>query len=232
MIPWNQAFNRIAQSRDFETMFGRKYSQDDFRYYAYNLTFNSLAPAQLAVSAAAPNTPDIAATRTNLGAPTTALVPGVASSKLISFDAGGVILGISACARKLQRVANNGGAIAFTYPPSISPGNLDLFELDLAFTDTTPITGQNPIGELVSNPNSLIQTTPPIMAESLLGSGRDTDTPARELFVTPGLGLLAAVRSLVLPDEAPASPANAASNLIVHLVFHTMVPGIIKAHAA
>lgn len=232
MIPWNSAYNRIAQSRDFATLFGRKYSQDDFRYYAYVLTFPSLAPAQLAASAAAPNTGSIAVTRTNLAAPTTNIVPGTASEKLLSFDSGGVILGISASARKLQRVANNGADINFRYAPSRSPGNLDLFALQLTFADTTPITGSNPIGELVSNPNSLIQTTPPIMADALLGSGRDTDTPARELFVTPGLGLLASVRSLVLPDSAPASPSYAPSNLIVHLVFHTMVPGIIKANAA
>ena len=227
MIPWNQAYQRVAESQDFKFLFGKRYAQDDFRYYGYGLKFNALQPATLAAAVATPNTGSIAQTRTDLGAPTTNIVPGAARMAQINFAVGAVILGISAAAIKPQRIANNGGAIAFTYGPSRSPGNRDLFSLNLTFADTTPIVGSNPISEIVSNPNAPIITAPPIAADALMGNGEDTDTPARELFVAPGLAINVSVSSLVLPDSAPASPSLAAPNLTVHLVFHCMIPGIV-----
>lgn len=233
MIPWNQAYRRIAESqREFATLFGKMFSQDDFRYYAYVIKFDTLLPALLAVDSAQPNTGNIAATRTNLGAPTTNIVPGPAANSTLNLAAGAVILGISSCARKLQRIANNGSNQAFTYGPTENSGARDLFALDLSYLDTSPITGQNPQPEISQNPNAPVNTAPPILADALMGGGDEDLCPARELWVAPGLGINVSVRSLVLPDLAAASPSQSAPNLSVHVVFHCMVPGIVTSAAA
>lgn len=231
MVPWKQAYERIRTSEEWVTRFGKMYRMDEFRFYAYALKFASLLPAQLATGATTPNTGSAAATRAGYAAPTVNIVPGPASDLLIDFPAGAVILGITAAAVKLQRIANNGGAIAFTYGPTNHKACLDLFLLDLEYVDGDPITGGNPIPDVSANANSAINAAPPIDADALLGRGGDTETPARELYVTPGLGIRASARSMVLPDTAPAT-GQPNGNLAVHLVFHCMVPGEVRMRSA
>lgn len=86
----------------------------------------------------------------------------------------------------------------FQYAPSMSPGRRDLFALSFQYT-----------GDEIITPGG------PILAEALLGSGEDTIFPCREIIVPPSQGLLATVQSYTI---APA--------LVVHIVYHTMVPKV------
>lgn len=236
MIPWNQAYKRIRESDDFAQLFGKMYRQDEFRPYSYAIKFDSLPPA-LQADPANPNTGSIAQTRADAGAPTTNTVPGPAQTRIIDFPAGAVILGISACANIPQGVITRANLIPpndtfnIPYAPIDIGGGREMFVLDLRYVDDDPITTGNPISELVPNPASAIVTRPPIMAEALLGNGRDSDTPVRELFVAPGNGLVVSCRSLLLPTFMPAS-GDPPPNMSVHVVFHAMVPGVVKAAKA
>lgn len=225
MIPWNRAYRRLAAHPDFRVLFGKRYRQDEFSPIAYALKFDALSPATLAPTAT-PNTGDIATTIANMAAPTTQVIaPGTPQSKQVVFPHGAVILTVSASAAVPLRT--QGG---FTYGPTRNPGNRDLFMLDLDFTSGDPIISGNPISELVSNPNSTIITAPPVMADALTDGGERDNFLGQELWVTPGLGLLVGVRSLLLPSSLPAGAQNQAipPNLTVHVVFHAMVPGKVK----
>lgn len=235
MVPWNQAYKRIRESDDFVQLFGKMYRRDEFRPYSYVIKFDAVPPALQAL-ATNPNTGDLTQTRTDAGAPTTNAVPGPAQARTIDFPAGAVILGISACANVAQRVITRANLIPpndtfnLPYGPS-DHGGRELFVLDLRYVDDDPITTGNPISELVPNPASPVVTRPPIMADALLGSGRDSDTPVRELYVAPGLGIMVSCRSLLLPSFMPAS-GDPPPNMSVHVVFHSMVPGVVKAEKA
>lgn len=225
MIEWNRAYSRLQGSKAFALLFGRSYSKDAFRPYAYPVKFDSLPPANLGATTA-PNTPVYATTRAELATPDTeALVAGLPQNRQLLFPAGAVILGITAAATLAQRTAGSA-----TSQPWRSPGKRDLFSLDLDFTSGDNITQGNPISELVSNPNSSIIAEPPILAEALMGNGSKDDFAVRELWVAPGLGISVTARSLVLPSNID-STVSAPPNLSLHLVFHAMVPGVVRAAA-
>lgn len=238
MVPWNQAYKRIRESDDFVKLFGKTYNQDEFRPYSYAIKFDGLSPALQALTTN-PNTGDLTQTRTDAGAPTTNTVPGPALARSLDFPAGAVILGISACANIAQRIITRVNLVppndtfSLPYGPSDVGGaaGRELFVLDLRYVDDDPITSGNPITELVSNAASPIVTRPPISADALLGNGRDSDTPVRELYVAPGLGIVVSCRSLLLPTLLPTS-GDPPPNMSVHVVFHAMVPGVVRARAA
>ena len=242
MIPWNDAYRRLKQSRDFAMLFGKTYSQDEFRPYSYGLRFDSLIPASLAATTVDPNRASLVVTDATIDAPLTAIVPGpVDGPRLIDFPAGAVILGVTATAQVLQRIVTHArGATSFTYGPdeggSDGAGNT-LFMLEFAFSDTDRITAGNPIPETVLSPPvgappislAAVQSAPPIMGNALLGRGRKSEMPGHEIYVTPGLGLLVKCRSLLLPNRILVDTAGPFSpNLVVHTVFHCMIPGEIS----
>jgi hypothetical protein len=227
VIEWNRAYSRIAGSQAFALLFGRSYPKDAFRPYSFATIFDSLPPANLGASSA-PNTGVYATTRANLSAPTSTdvIVPGLPQNRQILFPAGAVILGITAAATLGQRAYTG---TDFNYAPTMSTGKRDLFTLDLDYTSGDSIVAGNPISELVSNPNSSIIAAPPISAEALLGgAGISHIFPDRELWVAPGLGITMTARSLVLPSNTD-STSSAPPNLSLHLVFHAMVPGTVRA---
>lgn len=242
MIPWNSAYRRLAENvDDFRIIFGKTYRQDEFRSYAYAIKFDSILPALQASSDILPNTPDAVLTGFEWGAPSTALVPGPPQTRLVDFPAGAVILGITASATLLQAIPVaiiNDGEFGITpvlanflYGPSNRQSLNDLFMLDFTYADTDPITTGNPIPETVPNPNAAIVSRPPISAAALLGDGRRTDMPSCELCVTPGLGIITTVRSLLLPSFLPLS-GNLIPNMSVHVVFHAMIPGTVSLKKA
>lgn len=234
MISWAEAYRRsVAESGDFRLLFGRSYPIDEFRYYAYPLKFESLNPALLSAAAATPNTGSLSATDTFIGGPTVQnIVPGAAQESLILFPAGAIILGITSAAIVPQRIVNReSGDITFTYGPTRHPGKRDTFLLDLEFADTADIVGQNPIPEVSINANSPTNTAPPILADALMGGGAKDVMPTRELIITPGLGILARVRSMVLLNDT-ATNQNNVPNMSVHLCFHCMIPGVVRRSQA
>lgn len=216
-------------------LFGKMFDKDEFRYYGYALKFDSLLPAQLATSATQPNTADPAVTAANIAAPVTNIVPGPPNDLQIDFPIGAVILGISSAAISAQRIVQvaGGAATNFPYAPDMNNGRKDMFILDIEYTDGDPITAQNPIAETVFDPNFPAISAPPFMADALMGGGDDTEMPAREVYVAPGLGLLVRVRSLLLPTFINGvSSNNTTPNLTVHLVFHCMIPGVVRQKKA
>ncbi len=235
MISWNEAFNRtVVRSKDFRLLFGRTFRIDEFNYYAHTLKFESLAPALLSASSATPNTGSLSATVAHIAAPTTNIVPGAEAESLVSFPAGAIILGITAGAILPQRLIPAAGDtfVAFKYGPSIHPGKRDLFLLDLRYSDTTAITDGNPVPQTSVDANFPVNSEPPILADALLGSGSKDIMPGRELLITPGLGIIAKARSMVLPND-PADSGLNAPTLSVHIVFHCMIPGkVTKKQAA
>lgn len=231
MVPWRDAYQRIRQGDDFALLFGKMYDIDEFRYYAYCLKFDSVAPAQLAAAPGTPNTADLAVTAAQSAVPVNPTVPGPPSDQQIPFPAGAVILGISSGAIAAQRVvsANGVGLTSFPYGPGeSSPGIRNLFTLDIEYADGDPVTAQNPIPETVTAPNSAFIAAPPYMGDALMGGGEDTDMPLRELYVAPGLVLQVRVRSLLLPNLIAAPPSTPPPNLNVHVVFHAMIPGVVR----
>lgn len=233
MIAWSDAYRRtVAESTDFRLLFGRMFRIDEFRYYAFPLKFEALQPALLAAAANDPNSGDMEDTVDGIAAPGVNLVPGEAAESLIDFPAGAIIIGITAAGILPQRIATaDETPAAFAYGPSRNPGKRDLFMLDLEYADTSPITAGNPIPSLSISPTDSVNTAPPILADALCGGGRGDIMPARELLITPGLGILARVRSMVLPN-APIDEGYNAPNLSVHIVFHCMVPGVVKRKPA
>lgn len=237
MISWADAYRRtVAESKDFRLLFGRTYRIDEFRFYAYPLIFETLKPALLAASVIEPNTGDNTITTNNIAAPFTNLVPGEAVESLIIFPAGAIVLGVTAAGILPQRIVLSNlspSEVDFASGPSRNSGRRDLFVLDLEYTDRSDIVGQNPIPESAVpgvGVQSPTETAPPILADALLGSGQQDIMPARELLVTPGLGLIARVRSMVLPNDPGTSTRT--PNLSVHVCFHCMVPGTVKQKPA
>lgn len=232
MVPWNEAYRRIREAgSEFQMLFGKMYLQDEFRYYAYGLKFDSVAPGLLAQDATHPNTGDLAVTTANIAAPTTNIVPGAPSDATLDFPIGAVILGISSGSIVAQRIVQvqGGAATNFVYGIGGGDGRRPLFLVDLEYSDGDPITSQNPIPETVFDPNVAFQAAPPYMADALMGGGDDSEMPGRELYVAPGLSLQVRVRSLVTPSFITTSssvPVTPNSN--VHLVFHAMVPGVVR----
>lgn len=236
MIAWNRAYDRIAANpADFIQYFGRMYARDEFRPYSYAVKFDALRPAMSALAANFPNNASYAQTAGS-ATPGTAVVPGPAETRLIDFPAGAVILGITSAAsipqRKFQVETNPPTSFAYG-PPAPGGGGRELYLLDLSFADGDPITTGNPISEIVSNPNSPTITRPPINADALMGDGESDDVIGRELYVTPGLGINVEIRSLLLPAflavNFGASKQVTTPVMGVHLVFHAMVPGTVKA---
>lgn len=236
MVPWNQAYKRLRESDDFAQLFGKMYAQDEFRPYSYAIKFDSVPPA-LQSNGVNPNTGSYTQTRNDAGSPTTNTVPGPALTRTLDFPAGAVILGISSCANVAQRIITRANLIppddTFNVPfgPADFGGGRGLFVLDLRYVDDDPITTGNPISELVPNPASPVVTRPPILADALMGGGSDSEIPGRELYVAPGLGIQVACRSLLLPSYMPTS-GDPQPNMSVHVVFHAMVPGVVKAAKA
>jgi len=114
--------------------------------------------------------------------------------QLQTFPSGAVILGITAAGFMAQQAA-----AAADYSPSSAAGRRDLFALNFAYTNDELIT-----------PSGLTS------AEALLGSGRDTLFPGREILIPPSQGILVTAASMVA--------SAVAQNLFVHCVFHCMVP--------
>lgn len=102
------------------------------------------------------------------------------------FPAGAVILGITASAWQNYEACSDA-----------TPGRRDRFGLAFSYSGDEQLTA-----------NGLT------MAEALLGSGRDTILPAKELMIPPSQSLLVSAASLV-PSAQP--------NLTVHVAFHCMV---------
>lgn len=236
MVPWNQAYNRLAGNSDFLHLFGRAFRQDEFRPYSYALRFDGLIPA-LQASSTGPNTKSLAITIADWGAPTTNITPGTPQTRLMDFPAGAVILGITSSAVLAQvNPQRLPGPVTVTFPygPSGNDGSKrELFAMDLEYVDGSPITSGNPIPEVTVNPNSPFNAAPPYLAEALMSGGEKSDMPYRELYVAPGLGINVTVRSLMLPSQISATmTGDPPPNLNVHVVFHTMVPGTVSMKRA
>ncbi len=103
-----------------------------------------------------------------------------------NFPAGAVILGITAAAWQNYEACSDA-----------TPGRRDRFGLAFQYSGDEQITA-----------NGLS------MAEALLGSGRDTILPAKELMIPPSQSILVTGASLV-PSAQPA--------VTIHVCFHCMV---------
>jgi hypothetical protein len=103
-----------------------------------------------------------------------------------NFPSGAVILGITAAAWQNYEACSDA-----------TPGRRDRFGIALTYSGDEQITA-----------NGLT------LAESLLGSGRDTILPAKELMIPPSQSILVSGASLV-PSAQPAVTA--------HVAFHCMV---------
>jgi hypothetical protein len=228
MVPWQTAYNRTVKSKDFRLLFGRSFAIDQFNYYAFALLFESLPPALLATATSTPNTGTGGGTLAAIAAPVTGIVPGAPSQKLLNFPKGAIVLGVTTSANLPQRVIAD---VAFKYAPSHTPGGRDLFLVDMEYVDTADIVGGNPIPQVSQAANSAENSAPPVIAEALMGTGGGDIFPYREFLVTPGLGILTSVSSMVLPN-APADATQQLPNLTVHMVFHCMIPGVVKKQAA
>lgn len=225
MIPWNVAYKRLTNNPDFLLLFGRVFRQDEFRPYSYALKFDSLQPA-LQAAVATPNTGDAVLTATDWGAPTTSVTPGPPLTRLVNFPSGAVILGVTGSASLAQanpqRVSPLSN-VTYTYSPSESRGRREMFTVDLEYVDTDSICAGNPISELVSNPNSAINTEPPVVAAALFGGGSRSSCPSHEFYVAPGLGISVKVQSLALPSSLPLA-GDSPPNMNAHVVLHAMIP--------
>lgn len=102
------------------------------------------------------------------------------------FPSGGVILGIT-----------SSGWQNYEACADATPGRRDRYGLAFQYSSDENITA-----------NGLT------IAEALLGSGRDTIFPGKEIMIPPSQSILVAAASLV-PNAQPA--------MTVHVVFHTMV---------
>lgn len=221
---WREVYERTALSADFRLMFGKSFPMDQFRPYSYGFKFESLTPGLLSAASTTPNTGSLAATVAGIAAPTTNIVPGPASETLIDFPKGAIIVGASSAAVAPQRVVS--GA-AFTYGPSMNPGGRDLYVMNMRYVDGSAIFAKNPIPEVTINANFPTNTAPPILCDAVMGSGHHNLFPGRELLVAPGLGILLSVQSMILPN-APVASTTPSPNLSVHVVFHCMIPGVVK----
>ncbi len=178
MIRWREAYERQSQSREFANYFGaggKVPKAADFRYIAYAQKFETVAAASV----------------TGGATPSTSITPGAAvGPSLQTFPAGAVILGITSTAVQPQTTTSS-----FTWAPSYSEGNRNLFALAFQYTNDEVIT-----------PGA------PVLADALLGSGEDTIFPGREIVIAPSQGILATVQSYAI-----SPPLN------VHIVYHSMV---------
>jgi hypothetical protein len=231
MVPWSEAYRRIREGNDFVTLFGRMYEMDEFRYYAYALKFDSVAPAQLAAAPGTPNTASLAVTAAQSAVPVNPTVPGPPSDQQIPFPAGAIILGLSSGGIALQRIVSavGVGLTNFPYPPSDNDGgSRNLYTVDIEYADGDPVTAGNPVPETVTAPDSAFIAAPPYSVDALMGGGEDSEMPGRELYIAPGLILNVRVRSLLLPTVIAAPPSTPPPNLTVHVVFHAMIPGVVS----
>lgn len=148
---------------------------------------------------------------TNIAAGTTS------AATLRDFPGGAVILGITASAVipvvvKADQYYADGAAAPLDSTldrlKSNTPGNRDLFALDFAYTNDEQLT---PAG--------------PIIADALLGSGRGTEFPARELYIEPAQGLLARVQNLITTQliSGAAAAAGILFPITVHICYKAMV---------
>jgi len=142
------------------------------------------------------------------------------ATTLQTFPSGAFVLGISASATipvlvKRDQYYADGAAVPLDVTldrvKSCTPGNRDLFGLDFAYTNDEQIT---PGG--------------PCIADALLGSGRATEFPARELIIDPSQGILARVQNLItvqtIDNQAGSLPAGISFPLTVNIVYKCMVP--------
>jgi len=148
-----------------------------------------------------------------------ALAAGSTSgSSLQTFPAGAFVLGIdgSAICPKVmkpdQYYADGGTApldSTFDRIPSCTPGNKDLFSVNLTYTQNEVLT-----------PNG------PCNAAALFGVGDATQFPVREIIVDPSQGLLCQARndlSFQLVSGAAAATGILLS-LVITVAYHCMVP--------
>jgi hypothetical protein len=135
-----------------------------------------------------------------------------------NFPGGAFVLGISASAAlpviiKPDQYYADGAAAPLDSTidrlKTTTAGNRDLFALDFQYTNDEQLV---PGG--------------PAMADALLGSGRGTEFPARELIVDPSQGILARVQNLIATQliSGGAAPAGLQFPLTVHIIYKSMVP--------
>lgn len=142
------------------------------------------------------------------------------ATTLQSFPSGAFVLGISAAANipvlvKRDQYYADGAAnpldVTVDRLKSATAGNRDLFGIDFAYTNDEQIT---PGG--------------PAIADALLGSGRGTEFPARELIIDPSQGILCRVQNLITAqtiDNAGGSlPTGISFPMTVHVIYKCMVP--------
>lgn len=140
------------------------------------------------------------------------------AATLRDFPGGAFVLGITASAvipvvLKADQYYADGAAAPLDSTidrlKSNTPGNRDLFALDFSYTNDEQLT---PGG--------------PIMADALLGSGRGTEFPARELMIDPAQGILARAQNLITTQlvSGAAAAAGVQFPMTVHVCYKCMVP--------
>lgn len=114
MIAWRQAYDRLRETPEFTSYFGKLLSMSAWRFLAFSQRFEGV-PGSPAGGTFGPTTGPL----------------------LQPFPAGAVILGITAGAYEDQQLENAG---VMAYAPSYSAGRRDLFGLSFQYTNDEQIT--------------------------------------------------------------------------------------------
>jgi len=190
MISWDLAWKRSSEARArYPWLLNKK--QSDFRSMVYNLRFSDVAPG-------------------TVNGPT-----------LQTFPAGAFVLEIQAAAfhplivKENQYYADGAASpqdVTYDRGPTPTPGNRDLFSIDVQYTNDEIITAGGPI-----------------IAAALMGAGDTSQFPPREIVIDPSQGLLVRAKNeitfaLIDGSDAPEGETSITLPLTIDVVFKCMVP--------